>query len=274
MIYFSIIGITRDVGEDMFKAISNEAKQDPKSWQTLVNLEYHEYENLSARLDDLPKHLAKWRLKQMEIQASTTETDEKTDATSQCMMNEDLFVERRRLTDPIVETKNLNAMTLDQMKSDMTTSHLHSIMAKAKCLDPLFQSEVSAFVKTLSCKCEYIATSTKKFARSQEKTQINYSSKKYPTCMELTDVLRCTVVFESAADMLAANNAFKEMVESGKCGRIIMILRCKNGMKMAKHFTGAENSVYCDLKWNIVIVDEKKRDWNDWRSAIFVEINL
>ena len=140
-------------------------------------------------------------------------------------------------------------------------------------IDPVFQEECKKYFsfENLGVGCTYTPAPVKTRARAIEKAIIDYKHESWPHTSNVTDYVRCSVLFDTVSDLIIAYKKFWE--EFGglnslnkRKGCIKGIVRVKNGFfrfrrLAAKSMEGVPLSEfdYSDIKFNILIQHKKTR---------------
>ena len=247
------------VGSLSYNINLDEKKKDEQAWKNLSELKFAKYEEKEIRVDQVMPHLLQWRLQEQESEKKKVESDASSNKDS-TDINGYLFCHNRRLTDGALNHNN--GVHSEQKRIFLNESHLYSLLTKANHIDPSFQASMRDLVQNLqqknaNLKIKFFSAPPKKLQRSREKTQVQYAHKDFPNSMELCDLIRCSIVCDSASGMFVAIKGVVGLIEAGKGGVIIQVLRTKNGAKIAYNFNGPEDATYWDYKINVLTVDKK-----------------
>ena len=104
--------------------------------------------------------------------------------------------------------------------------------------------------------CEYKSAPVKTKQRCIFKAKTDYIDTKYPHCGSILDVIRCSVSFVNAKDLVVGLKNFISMVSHGRAGCIKKVFRIKNVFENVKQWkkSGNDSSYsYCDIKLNVWI---------------------
>ena len=63
------------------------------------------------------------------------------------------------------------------------------------------------------------------------KAQTEYAHKRFPSTSSIVDLVRCSVTFNSVAEMIRALADFEDKIDKHEAGCVIDVLRIKNGFQ-------------------------------------------
>ena len=96
--------------------------------------------------------------------------------------------------------------------------------------------------------------------RCQAKAETDYADREFPVTAAICDFVRCSLVFETSDNMLAAMKKFENAVESGDTS-LKKIVRIKNMFLENKRENDNVWDLYryADIKYNVIMTDEYKK---------------
>ena len=144
--------------------------------------------------------------------------------------------------------------------------YLTDLLIGANKLNPIFQKDCQNLLneKMLGVWCHFTTAPLKTKERCQIKAAVDYSgdNHSWPSTTNILDLMRCSVSFKTAKDLLAGLEKFKAMVGANDSayikvdkGCIYRIVRIKNMFGDIKNWD--ENKLsdysYCDIKVNVLV---------------------
>ena len=87
-------------------------------------------------------------------------------------------------------------------------------------------------------------------------TGTDYFEKPFPNASNIVDFLRCSITYDTPAELLSGLKHFIAGVNGKKLKCVTEILRIKNGFGDILNWKSIQDCEYCDLKLNIVVFDE------------------
>ena len=244
-LYTTVLDSLADIGLDkqqqyIFDQISKEEKEEAKFWNELISL---------------PNSTNFTMIKGKELRQD-------------CMKNSNYGI----LADynendlwpiaPVISNKNYNCFDEANIKN-----YLNKCLLIAHSLNEKFQNDMNETFNDIIDDIDDIdddesgifqSGNVKLFQRCVTKAQSDYALKQFPSCASIIDYLRCSVTFNSAKDLVAACNAFKEKVKNNDAGCVVSILRIKNGFKKISNWKTYKDCQYTDLKASVLIANESR----------------
>jgi len=118
---------------------------------------------------------------------------------------------------------------------------INVLMSTAKSIDHEFQREMGTI---LSRHGEFKSGPMKKVERALSKMENDYAAESYPKSAKLLDIVRCSVSYNTADQLLDGFREFRNHIESGASS--MELARIKNG------FLDEQDGGYRDIKVNVV----------------------
>ena len=93
-------------------------------------------------------------------------------------------------------------------------AYLTKLIIASHQIDPIFQNEMKNMVERFGVRCSYRPAPPKTKLRCQTKAMLDYGKKEFPSCANILDFIRCSVVFENSADLVNGFNRFRSMIHN------------------------------------------------------------
>ena len=100
----------------------------------------------------------------------------------------------------------------------------------------------------------------KTFGRCQVKSNTDYSFESYPNGACIVDLMRCSITFKDSVSLLNGLNCFVDAVNNKKSECLVEIVRIKNGFSDISNWESFEDAEYCDIKLNVIYLNEMKTE--------------
>ena len=154
--------------------------------------------------------------------------------------------------------------TFDSLKEYESKIYLTKLLIKANNLNNLFQSQMKSFVAVVSPEhAKFSPAPIKTIERCLIKAQTDYHNAKYPRTASIVDLVRCSITFDNATEMLRFFRKFRQRIDDKQTRCIKKILRIKNGFESILKDSGNDDKElkavgcdYRDIKMNVLISND------------------